>query len=79
MKGSFQMKKYRDCVADAFVFQHVLEYLDECADSATRNSTEYLNRAVADEEDEDGYSRQQAEEYRAKAAAYERLLNKLSK
>lgn len=73
------MKKYRDCVADAFVFQRVLEFISDSADSSLSNSEEYLTRANADEEGEDGYCRQQYEEYDAKAAAYERLLKKLSK
>lgn len=73
------MKKYRDCIADAFVLQCLLEFLSDNEDSSSRDSVRYIEQADADEEDENGYYRKQAEEYRAKAAAYERLLTKLSK
>lgn len=73
------MKTYRSCVADAYAMRDLLEYLSGRADDYSGNAADYRERARVDEEPEDGYYTQQFTEYEAKAAAFERLLAKLSK
>ena len=73
------MKNYRSCLADAYALQNILEYLAGRADDMAGSVTSYLERAKENEEDGDGYYTKEAAEYEAKAAAFERLIVKLSK
>lgn len=75
------MRTYRKAVADAFAMQNLLMYLSERADDFASSAEDYRTRAEAAEKDDlsDTYYRTESAEYAAKAAAFERLLEKLSK
>ena len=75
------MKKFRPCVADAYVLRDVLEYLANCADSCAADVVRCRAQAEEAGEEHDGnsYYMESAAEYQAKADAYERLLTRLSK
>lgn len=72
------MKKYRDCVADAFAYDSVIRFLADRADDLSSDADRQIERASEDEPG-DSYYLESAAEYKAKAAAFERLLTKLSK
>ena len=73
------MKKYRDCLADAYVMREVLEYLSGRADDMARDAEDYKARSVEQGEDSDGYILEQSIICAARSAAFERLLTKLCK
>ena len=75
------MKKYRACVADAYVLRDVLEYLVGRADDFASDVIRYRAQAeeAGEEHNEDSYYMESAVECQAKADAYERLLVRLSK
>lgn len=72
------MKKYRDCLADTYALSEVLEYVSRQADYHEAEMERYVNLSRECDGTDDYYS-EQAEEHRAKAAALERLLAKLTK
>ena len=71
------MKTYRTCLADAFAMEDVLLYLCSRVDCMEE---EAQRNAIAMQEDPDDVWRaEQVSEYTAKAAAFERLIAKLTK
>lgn len=73
------MKNYRSCLADAYALQSVLEYLTNRADGLADEAADYRARAKEDEEGSGDYYAGKVSEFEAKAAAFERLIAKLSK
>lgn len=75
------MKKFRSCVADAYVMKDLLEFLAGRADNFAADVIRYRAQAeeAGEEHDEDSYYMESAVECQAKADAYERLLTRLSK
>lgn len=75
------MKKYRSCIADAYVMRELLEYLAGRADSFAADVIRYRAQAeeAGEEHDGDSYYMESVAECQAKADAFERLLAKLSK
>lgn len=70
------MKTYRTCLADAYAMEDVLQYLcvrlDEFEDEISRNKELY-------KEEKDEWRKEQINECSAKAAAFERIIVRLTK
>ena len=74
------MKTYRKSLADVYALQNVLDYLADRADSFIDDVANIRERlGDADNEEDRRYFIGQVAEYEAKAAAFERLIEKLSK
>lgn len=73
------MKTYRKALADAHAFQVALEYLVDCADSFMEDADNARERMKEADSSEKGLYVDIIVENEGKAAAFERLIEKLSK
>ena len=75
------MRTFRNTVMDAEVLSEFLSRISEYADEALEEAIRYKAQAeeISKEDSDADYYLEQAARQEAKAAAYERLLSKLSK
>lgn len=73
------MKTYRKALADAYALRETLECLAGRADDVMEDASRARERLKEVDDAEKQYYVDQVTEYEAKAAAFERLIEKLSK
>lgn len=73
------MKTYRKALADAYALREALECLAGRADDVMESAFRARERLKELGDDDKQYYVDQVAEYEAKAAAFERLIEKLSK
>ena len=73
------MKTYRSCVVDAYAVQDCLDFLSHRADTFAEDADCYRAQLAEDTESDGSYYRDCIAESEARAAAFERLISKVSK
>ena len=71
------MRHYRTCLADAYAIEDVLRYL--CSQIETLEEEAERHAMLLKEEPDSDWRKEQMEENVAKAAAFERIIDRLTK